>query len=52
MRKFALGLVVLSLIAIPAIGGPGKYNTLSASATRPRISPVCRQLTLMDLTAA
>ena len=26
MRKFAMGLVVLSLIAMPAIGGPGKYN--------------------------
>ena len=26
MRKFALSLVVLSLIAMPAIGGPGKYN--------------------------
>ncbi len=26
MRKFALGLVVLSLIAMPALGGPGKFN--------------------------
>ena len=24
MRQFAMGLVVLSLIAMPAIGGPGK----------------------------
>jgi len=26
MRKFAMALVVLSLVAMPAIGGPGKYN--------------------------
>jgi peroxiredoxin len=36
MRKFALALVVLSLVAMPAIGGPGKYNkTVSAGDKAP-----------------
>jgi peroxiredoxin len=39
MRKFALALVVLSLVAMPAIGGPGKYNkAVSAGDKAPEFS--------------
>jgi peroxiredoxin len=39
MRKFALAIVVLSLVAMPAIGGPGKYNkAVSAGDKAPEFS--------------
>jgi len=34
MRKFALGLVVLSLVVMPALGGPGKFNTKVAAGDK------------------
>jgi len=34
MRKFALGLVVLSLVAMPALGGPGKFNKKVAAGDK------------------
>jgi len=41
MRKFALGLVVLSLVAMPVVAGPGKYNkVLSAGDKAPEFSGV------------
>ena len=41
MRKFALALVVLSLVAMPAIGGPGKYNkTVAAGDKAPDFSGI------------
>jgi peroxiredoxin len=41
MRKFALALVVLSLVAMPAIGGPGKYNkTVAAGDKAPEFSGI------------
>jgi len=41
MRKFALALVVLSLVAMPAIGGPGKFNkTVAAGDKAPEFSGI------------
>jgi peroxiredoxin len=41
MRKFAFGLVVLSLIAMPVVAGPGKYNkVLSPGDKAPEFSGV------------
>jgi peroxiredoxin len=39
MLKFALGLVVLSMVALPSIAGPGKYNkAVSAGDKAPEFS--------------
>jgi peroxiredoxin len=34
MRKFAMGLVVLSLVVMPALGGPGKFNKKVAAGDK------------------